>query len=55
MVESDFVLALQAIEERKNFYVFPSHLLKEILALWKHFHECQFFYVSRNGNTVAQI
>lgn len=32
MVESDSLLAIQAIKEGENSYVFNSHLLKQILA-----------------------
>lgn len=54
-VETDCLIAVQALDAGPESYVCYRHLLHEILSLKVCFEDCIFIYVSRVGNRVAYL
>lgn len=52
-VESDSLLAIQAIHDWENSCAKHSNNIREILSLRHNFMSCTFNYVSKLGNVVA--
>lgn len=52
-VESDSLIAIQAINEGAESFAQHSTLIKELLEIKAQFQDCKFEYVSRVGNGVT--
>lgn len=52
-IETDCLVAVQALEEGANSVAANRHLTSEILSLRSRFGSCTFSYVSRMGNQVT--